>query len=229
MDKAKRWIDDNSVEVNAALNVLIVGSVAFGAIFQIVEVDSDISTGWTAWEILRNIPRDNLEAYQQSVFDNPLPTKALTSGVAYTLGDFTCQLSQGKKITTVDLKRSLRSGIAGFLIHGPLCHYWLMWTEENLSFDGALWAIPVKVFADQTAWSLFLNSAYTTCIMSLQGMGPERIKGEIQATWWNAISAGWRFWPFVHCSPSPPSYPKTSSCYSSTAWRWCGSPSCPRR
>ena len=28
MDKAKRWIDDNSVEVNAALNVLIVGSVA---------------------------------------------------------------------------------------------------------------------------------------------------------------------------------------------------------
>ena len=49
MDKAKRWIDDNSVEVNAALNVLIVGSVAFGAVFQIVEVDSDISKGWTAW------------------------------------------------------------------------------------------------------------------------------------------------------------------------------------
>ena len=39
------------------------------------------------------------------------------------------------------------------MIHGPLCHYWLMWTEENLSFDGALWAIPVKVFADQTVWS----------------------------------------------------------------------------
>mmetsp|Transcript_11890 Transcript_11890/g.51198 ORF Transcript_11890/g.51198 Transcript_11890/m.51198 type:complete len:434 (-) Transcript_11890:857-2158(-) len=208
VDKAKRWIDDNSVEVNAALNVLIVGSVAFGAVFQIVEVDSDISKGWTAWEILRNIPRDNLEAYQQSVFNNPLPTKALTSGVAYTLGDFTCQLSQGKKITTVDLKRSLRSGIAGFLIHGPMCHYWLQWTEENLSFDGALWAIPVKVVADQTVWSLFLNSAYTTCIMSLQGMGPERIKGEIQATWWNALSAGWRFWPFVHSLTFSPIIPQ---------------------
>jgi hypothetical protein len=35
-----------------------------------------------------------------------------TLGVAYTLGDFTCQLSQGKTISTVDLKRSLRSGVA---------------------------------------------------------------------------------------------------------------------
>ena len=208
MDKAKRWIDAHSMEVNAAVNVAIVGSVAFGSVFQIVEVDSDISAGWTIWEILRNIPRDNLDAYQQSVFDNPLPTKALTSGVAYTLGDFTCQLSQGKKITTVDLKRSLRSGAAGFMIHGPLCHYWLMWTEENLSFDGALWAIPVKVFADQTVWSLFLNCAYTTCIMSLQGMGPGKIKGEIEATWWNAITAGWRFWPFVHTLTFSPLIPQ---------------------
>jgi len=208
VDKAKRWIDAHSMEVNAAVNVAIVGSVAFGSVFQIVEVDSDISAGWTIWEILRNIPRDNLDAYQQSVFDNPLPTKALTSGVAYTLGDFTCQLSQGKKITTVDLKRSLRSGAAGFMIHGPLCHYWLMWTEENLSFDGAMWAIPVKVFADQTVWSLFLNCAYTTCIMSLQGMKPGKIKGEIEATWWNAITAGWRFWPFVHTLTFSPLIPQ---------------------
>ena len=229
MDKAKRWIDDNSVEVNAALNVLIVGSVAFGAVFQIVEVDSDISKGWTAWEILRNIPRDNLEAYQQSVFDNPLPTKALTSGVAYTLGDFTCQLSQGKKITTVDLKRSLRSGIAGFLIHGPMCHYWLQWTEENLSFDGALWAIPVKVVADQTVWSLFLNSAYTTCIMSLQGMGPSGSKARFRLRGGTPSPRVGGSGRSSTRSPSPPSYPKTSSCCLSTAWRWYGSPSCPRR
>ena len=163
-----------------------------------MERPSDISTGWTWYEVLRNIPQDNLAAYQSAVFAHPLPVKAMTSGVAYTLGDFTCQLSQGKTIETVDLKRSARSGVAGFLIHGPLCHYWLMWTEANLSFDGAWYGTPVKIIADQTAWSLFLNSAYTTCIMSLQGFGPRRIKNEIQATWYNAISAGWKFWPFVH-------------------------------
>ena len=112
--KLLRFVDDNRIELNALMNVLIVGSVSFGTVFQVIEVDADIRTGWTWWEILRNIPADNLAAYQQSVFDNPVPTKACTSGVAYTLGDFTCQLSQGKTIATVDLRRSLRSGIAGF-------------------------------------------------------------------------------------------------------------------
>jgi len=183
--------------LNALLNVLVVGSVSFGTIFQVIEVDADIRTGWTWVEILRNLPADNLAAYQSAVFANPVLTKACTSGVAYTLGDFTCQLSQGKTIGTCDLKRSLRSGVAGFAIHGPLCHLWLIWTEDNLSFANQWWTVPLKVFADQTVWSLFLNSAYTTCIMSLQGMRPGKVKDEIAATWWNAISAGWKVRPWA--------------------------------
>jgi len=206
--KFNAFFEENALQISAFVNIAIVGSVAFGSFFRIVEVDSDISTGWTWYEILRNIPEDNLNAYQQAVFAHPIPVKALTSGVAYTLGDFTCQLSQGKSLPTVDLKRSLRSGVAGFLIHGPLCHYWLQWTDLNLSFGGAWWAIPVKVLADQTVWSLFLNTAYTTCIMSLQGMRPANIKREIDATWYNAISAGWRFWPFVHLLTFSPIIPQ---------------------
>ena len=76
--RARRFVDEYSLEINTALNVLVVGSVGFGAVFQVVEVDADIRTGWTWWEILRNIPADNLAAYQQSVFDNPVPTKACT-------------------------------------------------------------------------------------------------------------------------------------------------------
>lgn len=167
--KAMKFLDENSLEINYVVNIAIVASIGFGSLFQIIEVDSGISAGWTWYEILRNVPQDNLSAYQDAVFANPLPVKAATSGVAYTLGDFTCQLSQGKTLATVDLKRSLRSGVAGFMIHGPLCHYWLQWTEDNLSFDGAWWATPIKVAADQTVWSIFLNTAYTTCIMSLQG------------------------------------------------------------
>ena len=39
-----------------------------------------------------------------------------------------------------------------------------MWTAGQ-SFDGAWWNIFPKVIADQTVWSLFLNSAYTTMIL----------------------------------------------------------------
>jgi hypothetical protein len=32
----------------------------------------------------------------------------------------------------------------------------------------------------------------------LQGYAPKMIKSEIQNTWFKALSAGWRLWPFVH-------------------------------
>lgn len=39
-------------------------------------------------------------------------------------------------------------------------------------------------------------------------MGPAKIKGEVEATWWNAISAGWKFWPFVHMLTFSPIIPQ---------------------
>jgi hypothetical protein len=52
------------VAIDATVNVVIVGSFGLGALFSIIEVDSDISTGWTWWEVTRHIPADNLAAYQ---------------------------------------------------------------------------------------------------------------------------------------------------------------------
>ena len=36
----------------------------------------------------------------------------------------------------------------------PLCHYWMVWMEANLDFDGAWYGTGAKVLADQTVWSL---------------------------------------------------------------------------
>ena len=63
---------------------------------------------------------------------NPIYYKACTSGVAYTVGDFVSQLYQGKDLETIDLKRSARSGAAGFIGHGPLCHFWMIFMEVGV-------------------------------------------------------------------------------------------------
>ena len=55
---------------------------------------------------------------------NPVFYKACTSGVACAFGDFVSQIYQGRTLATLDLPRSFRSGAAGFIGHGPLCHYW---------------------------------------------------------------------------------------------------------
>lgn len=47
-------------------------------------------------------------------------------------GDFAAQTFQGRNVFTLDLARTLRSGVAGFCIHGPLYHLWIEWMEVNL-------------------------------------------------------------------------------------------------
>ena len=59
------------------------------------------------------------------------------------------QIYQGRNLGSLDLPRSFRSGAAGFIGHGPLCHYWMIAMETYLDFGGAWWATGFKVFADQ--------------------------------------------------------------------------------
>jgi hypothetical protein len=55
------------------------------------------------------------------------------------------QVYQGRNLETIDLKRTARSGAAGFIGHGPLCHYWMLFMETYLDFGGAWWGTGVKV------------------------------------------------------------------------------------
>ena len=96
------------------------------------------------------------------------------------------------------MPRSFRSAAAGFIGHGPLCHYWLLTMENYLDFGGAWWATGIKVTADLTVWSIFLNAAYSLIIGTLAGKPPQEVWKDIQATQWPALRSAWRFWPFVH-------------------------------
>ena len=49
------------------------------------------------------------------------------------LGDFISQIYQGRNLNSLDLPRSFRSGAAGFIGHGPLCHYWMLFMVLALS------------------------------------------------------------------------------------------------
>ncbi|KAH8044946.1 hypothetical protein JL720_16891 [Aureococcus anophagefferens] len=129
---------------------------------------------------------------------NPIFYKACTSGVAYTLGDFVSQIYQGRNLKSVDLARSARSGAAGFVGHGPLCHFWMVWMEAHLDFDGAWYGTGFKVFADQTVWSLYLNAMYSFLIGSFALRNPRDVWEDVKATSWPALRSSWRFWPFVH-------------------------------
>ena len=202
-------------EFASVANTVVVGGLAAGAAYVLLHekiealaalayfgfghgASEHLTLLSVAWELLNRLPLDALHAYEQLVPTNPVFYKACTSGVAYGLGDFLSQLYQGKTVETADLTRTLRSGVAGFVAHGPLCHYWLQLMEQYLDFGGAWWATGIKVTADLTVWSIFLNTAYSSIIGVLAGKPLEEVWRDVQATSWPALRSAWRFWPFVH-------------------------------
>lgn len=60
------------------------------------------------------------------------------------------------------------------------------------------WATGIKVTADLTVWSIFLNAAYSMIIGTLQFRPPQDVLKDVRATLWPALRSAWRFWPFVH-------------------------------
>mmetsp|Transcript_37395 Transcript_37395/g.62947 ORF Transcript_37395/g.62947 Transcript_37395/m.62947 type:complete len:406 (-) Transcript_37395:562-1779(-) len=208
--RGSMWVANKEFQRNnKALNMAIVSAVVIGAAYKLgtVDVGHQYAKHWTTWQYLLHLPKGNLAAYLKSVQHDPVLTKALTSCTAYGIGDFLAQFVQGRKIEDVKLTRVGRSALAGLLIHGPLCHYWIEFMEANLDFNGAWYSTPAKVFADQTVWSVCLNTLYTSFILSLQGKSPTQVKQEVGDTWYKALSAGWKLWPFVHMLTFSPLIP----------------------
>jgi len=151
-----------------------------------------------ALDLFLRLPGELLHQYEALVPQNPVFYKACTSGVAYLFGDFVSQVYQGRTLDSLDLPRSFRSGAAGFIGHGPLCHYWMLTMETYLDYGGAWWATGIKVLADQTVWSLYLNAMYSFLIGTLAFRNPAEVWKDVKATSWPALRSSWRFWPFVH-------------------------------
>ncbi|CAB1117988.1 unnamed protein product [Ectocarpus sp. CCAP 1310/34] len=201
-------INKDPAKLTFFMNAAVVFLFAAFAAFKLATVDGDIARGWTWYEVLLRVPGDNFYRYEATVSESPIVTKALTSCVAYGLGDFTAQLFTGKTLENMDLMRTARSATAGLLIHGPLCHFWIELMQTYLDFDGAWWNFIPKVIADQTVWSVFLNAAYSTMIMSLQGLPKEEVWGEVKSKAWPALTSSWRFWPLIHCCSFSNAIPK---------------------
>lgn len=162
-DAAEKLQADKETRINniALINGFVIASVLASTIYSLAHVQvealialweydlgphaPDLTKAAVALDLFARLPVDAVRSYEALVPTNPIFYKACTSGVAYGLGDFISQVYQGRTMETIDLPRSLRSGAAGFIGHGPLCHYWLTFMETYLDFGGAWWATGIKV------------------------------------------------------------------------------------
>ena len=119
--------------------MLVVALVVLGVVLVSVE----------NWHHVQRLPV-LLDKYHNAAHEWPVFTKALTSLVAYALGDVIAQaLTAFDKF--LDTGRFLRCSVAGLILHGPALHYWTFALENGFEMigwpRGAWYTLAGKVYS----------------------------------------------------------------------------------
>lgn len=183
--------------IDRAINAAVVFAAGSFFVTKMLTIDHDYWHGWTLYEIVRYAPVHNWTAYEEALKTNPVLAKMVISGVVYSLGDWIAQCYEGKQLFEFNRIRMLRSGLVGFSLHGSLSHYYYHLCEALFPFQG-WWVVPAKVAFDQTIWAAIWNSIYFAVLGLLRFESPANIFGELKATFWPLLTAGWKLWPFAH-------------------------------
>lgn len=123
------------------------------------------------------------------------------------------QVFEGRRRSKrLDLLRCARTGVAGFVLHGPALHFWILFLDGPFSsFVGssdAWYVIVAKVALDQSFFAVTLNTVFLLLLGSLGGKSSHEVLTRIRETLPLAMFSSWRFWPFVHLVTYSPSMPQ---------------------
>lgn len=183
-------------------NVMI-GAVSAMVLYQLLLHQQHHSRGWELSEIAMRDVADDWSAYMRQLNDNPILTKAVTSGTVYTIGDVIAQQTetQESEELTLDGMRVLRSFLAGLIGHGPLSHMWYNvcdFSFENVLHLSAAWW-PLKILVDQTVWGPIWNNTYIVLLGLMKRETLETIWSDMKRTTIPLIVSGLKLWPLAHC------------------------------
>lgn len=134
--------------------------------------------------------------YNDSLDDNPLTTKALTSLVGWALGDFLAQTFISKGVA-FDMKRFISLSTFGFLYHGPSGHYFYNWLDSKIPGTESK-VIALKVAIDQTIWCPLFMTVFFTYLGMVNGDSFATIGTKLKDDLFTACQGSWKVWPIVH-------------------------------
>lgn len=135
--------------------------------------------------------------YSQLLVSRPIPTKMVTSGLLFGVGDCIAQ-KLGSPEQPHDFQRTMRASVFGFVFNGIVghLHYQFLDTLVCKRFKTPVKMVPwVKVFIEQFVyWSWVSNGAYLYGMARLEGehhhAGVDRVRNKIM----DLQFGQWAFW-----------------------------------
>jgi protein Mpv17 len=130
--------------------------------------------------------------YLKRIETTPICTKAVTSCVLNLLGDAVAQ--RVTKVSRQDLKRTLRFGLFGLFITGPLLHFWYYFLDRIFQNKRSIGALILRLLLDQLLFSPLFYVVYYAYMCALEG-NLKYLKFKIFRNLGPTISAQLKIWP----------------------------------
>lgn len=137
------------------------------------------------------------DKYNEALDQHPIPTKAVTSLVGFTIGDLLAQKFLGAKGSSIDLARLLRLASFGLCVHGPVGHFFYGFLDSKFPKKDAA-TVALKVAIDQILWAPIFTVIFFSWIELLQGSGLKKLGDKISQDLVRGVTASWKVWPLVH-------------------------------
>lgn len=136
------------------------------------------------------------DGYNVLLEEQPLLTKALTSLVGFSAGDYLAQKFV-EKGSAYDIKRTLRMGSFGALVHGPTGH-WFYGMLDGMIPGATATAVASKVAIDQVLWNPCFGIMFFSYLGLTEGKSPEQIVTKIKTSLKTAVTGSWAVWVPAH-------------------------------
>jgi hypothetical protein len=159
------------------------------------DVDSDPSTSTSDNKKLNPLQRF-VSTYNTFLRRNPVATKACTSFIGFTIGD---RLAQTIIESPFDPYRTLRLGLYGLLLDGPIGHFWYKLLDAKVypNDPKSNKAVLTKTALDQLIWAPAMTCVFFAFLKLLEGH-PEAILLTIQSKVVPTVLANYLLWPMAH-------------------------------
>lgn len=130
-------------------------------------------------------------AYNTNLDKYPILTKALTSLVGFFLGDLIAQKFLGEKGADLDKWRLARMASFGFLIHGPIGHYFYS-NLDRLIVGKSATKVASKVFVDQICWAPIFTAIFFGYLGIAERKSPDQVVQKVRNDTWSGVKASWK-------------------------------------
>jgi peroxisomal membrane protein 2 len=132
--------------------------------------------------------------YSHKLDSHPILTKSLSSAIIAGSGDVLCQFVSNKNENfQLDYSRTLRFGVLGILLVGPVIHFWYG-TLMNIFPGNSTGAVIKRVLLDQFFFSPLFLPTFLSSLWFMEGKSMDRIESCLYSTIPTSIVANWILW-----------------------------------